>query len=89
MKQGADRYTMEMPMPGAKRPRGRPATGGMTGAERQRAYRARLAAEGKGALSVTISAEVDAALDKFIQFKDETKGEAVDRILRDRLLRKR
>jgi len=89
MKQETDTRTMDLPLPGGKRRRGRPATGGMSGAERQRAYRARLAEEGKAPVSVTLSADVVAALDKFVQFKDETKGEAVDRILRDRLLRKR
>lgn len=43
MKQPTDTKTMELPMPGAKRGRGRPATGvAMTSAERQKAYRDRI-----------------------------------------------
>lgn len=43
MKQPTDTKTMELPMPGAKRGRGRPSTGtAMTSAERQKAYRDRV-----------------------------------------------
>jgi hypothetical protein len=76
---------------GAIRQRGRPASldGAATGAERQAARRRRLKEEGKGVLTVELSLEVIEALDKFVQFKDETKGGVVDRVLRDRLMRKR
>jgi hypothetical protein len=38
---------------------------------------------------VPVSQEVIDALDRFVRFKDVTKGEVVDRILRGTLLRKR
>lgn len=42
MKQATDNQTMELPMPGAKRGRGRPPTGtAMTNAQRQAAFKAR------------------------------------------------
>lgn len=75
---------------GAVRQRGRPATGAaLTGAERQKLRRDRLAMEGKGLLTVEVSLDVIAALDAFVRFKDVTKGDVVDRILRGTLLRKR
>lgn len=47
MKQPTDTKTMELPMPGAKRGRGRPPTGvAMTSAERQKAYRDRVRENG-------------------------------------------
>jgi len=78
-------------LPGVPKKRGRPATGtAMTDAERQKKRRAKLAAEGKEVLgSVVVSKEVREALSKYVEFKDMTLGDAVDRILRDRLLRKR
>lgn len=89
MKQAEDVHTLDMLGP-IKRGRGRPATGlAMTDAQRQKARRDRLKEEGKGVLTVEVSLDVIAALDAFVQFKDEAKGSAVDRILRDRLLRKR
>jgi hypothetical protein len=89
MKQVEDVHTLDMLGP-IKRGRGRPATGSaMTDAQRQKARRQRLRQEGKGVLTVEVSLDVIAALDAFVQFKDEAKGSAVDRILRDRLLRKR
>jgi hypothetical protein len=89
MKQPGDNKTVDM-LPAAKRPRGRPSTGvAMSAAERQRAYRERLRAVGGDVLSVTVDADVLEALRKFVEFKDITQGEAVTRILRDRLLRKR
>lgn len=73
-----------------KRPRGRPASGtSQTPAERQKAYRERLRASGKQDLSVIVSADVAEALRKFVEFKDENLGQVVERILRDRLMRKR
>jgi hypothetical protein len=72
------------------RQRGRPRTGvAMTGAERQQERRRRLAHEGKGVLTVEVSLDVLAALDAFVRSKPETKGAVVDRVLRDRLMRKR
>lgn len=75
---------------GVTRQRGRPRTGtAMTGAERQQERRRRLAEEGKGVLTVEVSVDVLAALDAFVRFKPETKGAVVERVLRDRLMRKR
>lgn len=83
-----DDVTMELP--GVVRRRGRPPTGkAMTAAEKKAASRARLAAEGKAVLTVDVSLEVIEALRKHVQFKDEPQGDAVDRILRAYLLRKR
>lgn len=72
------------------RGRGRPRSEqAKSGAERQRARRERLRTSGLGVLTVEVSLDILDALDKFVQFKDETKGQVVDRILRDRLLRRR
>lgn len=47
MKQAADTKTLELPMPGAKRGRGRPPSGSaMSSAQRQKAYRERLRESG-------------------------------------------
>lgn len=89
MKYSDDHRQLDL-VAGANRQRGRPATGvALTAAERQAARRRRLANEGKATLTVEVSREVIEALDKFVQFKDEAKGSVVDRVLRDRLLRKR
>jgi len=72
--------------------RGRPATGrALSAADRQQRRLEKLEAEGKALLPrVVVSQEVQKALAKFIQFKDGmTLGDALDRIVRDRLLRKR
>lgn len=72
--------------------RGRPSSGkALTAAERQQRRLAKLEAEGKALLpQVVVSQAVHEALVKFIKFKDGmTLGDAVDRIVRDRLLRKR
>lgn len=62
----------------------------MTASERQARRVIKLEATGKALLPrVVVSKDVEAALHKFIQFKDMTLGDAVDRILRDRLLRPR
>jgi len=81
--------TPEAPAPAKKR--GRPSTGSaLSESDRQARRRARLEAEGKALLPpVVVSQDVKQALAKFIQFKDMTLGDAVDRIVRDRLLRKR
>lgn len=73
------------------RKRGRPSTGNaLSASDRQARRLAKLDAEGKALLpAVVVSKEVRTALTKFIQFKDMTLGDAVDRIVRDRLLRKR
>jgi hypothetical protein len=88
MKQHADRKTSDMfGGVGRGRPPGlRPA---MTAAQRQEVRRQRLRDKGKGVLTVEVSLDVIDALDDFVKFKDETKGSVVDRVLRDRLLRKR
>ncbi|MDN4057157.1 hypothetical protein QPK31_02855 [Massilia sp. YIM B02769] len=78
------------PKPPAKR--GRPSSGkALTAAERQKRRLAKLEAEGKALLpQVVVSQAVQKALVKFIQFKDGmTLGDALDRIVHDRLLRKR
>lgn len=77
--------------PKERRGRGRRPTGtALSPAERQARRLAKLEAEGKGLLPpAVVSLEVKQALAKFIQFKDMTLGDALDRIVRDRLLRKR
>lgn len=88
MKQPEDSKTVDIF--GLKRPRGRPPSGdAMTAAERQKARRERLKASGADVATFTLDADVLEALRKFTEFKDETLGQAVSRILRDRLLRKR
>lgn len=77
--------------PPTNRGRGRPSTGNaLSASARQARRREKLEAEGKTLLPrVVVSLEVHEALAKFIQFKDMTLGDALDRIVRDRLLRKR
>jgi hypothetical protein len=88
MKQATDVFTQEIE--GLPKRRGRPASGkAKSGAERAAARRERLKAEGKEVLSCEVGADVIEALRKNVQFKDLTQGEAVDRILRAYLLRKR
>lgn len=73
-----------------KRPRGRPASGlALSAAERQAARRERLRASGVEPLTFLVDDEVAAALRKFVEFKDMTQAQAINAILRDRLLRKR
>jgi len=71
--------------------RGRKPTGkALTGSQRQARRLAKLEAAGKTLLpQVVVSQEVQRALEKYIKFKDMTLGDAVERILRDRLLRPR
>jgi hypothetical protein len=70
--------------------RGRPANPNTpTAAQRQAKYRANLAAAGKAEIQVIVALDVQAALAKHIEFKDMTLGQAIDKIVRDRLLRKR
>jgi phage-related tail fiber protein len=88
-----DEVTMELP--GVAKRRGRPATGkAATGASRMAAYRARLAASGLETMTLDLDQEVACALRAYVDRKksdaeDLTLGQAVERILRDRLLRKR
>lgn len=71
--------------------KGRPPTGkALSGSDRQARRLAKLGAEGKALLpQAVVSIEVQQALKKFIRFKEMTLGDALDRIVRDRLLRKR
>lgn len=84
-----DKYTREIEiLPG--RPRGRPAKpDAMTAAQRKAAQRARAKDQGKVSREFMLSLDVVEALDKFVQFKDEDRSAVVERILRDRLMRKR
>jgi len=77
--------------PKADRGRGRPSTGqALSASARQARRREKLEAEGMILLpQVKVSIEAQQALAKYIQFKDMTLGDALDRIVRDRLLRKR
>lgn len=75
---------------GAIRQRGRPATGkAMSSAERQKARRDRLRASGVGSLTVELPVDVLDGLNKFLQFRDETQDQLIERLLRQQLLRKR
>jgi hypothetical protein len=63
---------------------------------RQKAYRERLAAQGKESLTCDLPADVMAALRKYVARQNAdvsgepiTLGDAVERVLRDRLLRPR
>lgn len=77
-------------LPGVPKRPGRPPTGkALSGADRQREYRARLREAGKEVLTVDIDADVIQKLREFVEFKDMTQGEVVSKVLRDRLLRKR
>ena len=91
MKQAEDTKTGDLL--GTVRGRGRPVGTGsgsaMSDAERQRARRKRLKERGASSLTVTLPLDVLEALAKFVQFKGESQSDAVERILRDRLLRKR
>lgn len=88
MRQSDDTKTVDMF--DGRRPPGRPATGkALTPAQRQAKRREALKASGKSTLTVVVDVDVLAALEKFGKHKDETQGEIVGRILRDRLLRKR
>lgn len=77
--------------PEPPRKRGRPSTGtALSESARQARRRAKMEAEGKILLPrIAVSLEVRQALTSYIQFKDMTLGDALDRIVRDRLLRKR
>jgi hypothetical protein len=88
-KQIEDTHTGDL-LDGAIRQRGRPSTGkAMTGAERAAARRARLAAKGVTTLTVQVSVEALQGLAAFIHFKDVTKDEVIERLIRTQLMRKR
>lgn len=93
MKQLNDNKTAELPVvpvEPVKRGRGRPPSGcALTAAERQQGRRDRLRAAGIEPLTFLVDDEVAAALRKFVEFKDMTQAQAINAILRDRLLRKR
>lgn len=88
-----DELTAELP--GVPRRPGRPPTGkAMSAAERKRAQRARLAAAGLETVTVLLPRDVADALRAHVARKTSdaepiTQGEAIEKILRDRLLRKR
>jgi hypothetical protein len=88
----AETIGREQAVPESTKKRGRPSSGlALSAADRQRRRLEKLEAEGKALLPrVVVSQDVHKALAKFIQFKDGmTLGDALDRIVRDRLLRKR
>lgn len=93
MKQADDNKICELVLPIelVKRRRGRPPASGvaMSNAERQKAHRDRLAASGEHSITLVLPADVLAALEKFVQFKDERKSDVIARIVRDRLMRSR
>lgn len=91
MKDDKDTFTVDLAdAPAVRRQRGRPADpNAPTAAQRQAKYRARLRDAGKAELSVVVSQDVIDALVKFVEFKDMSLGQVVDKVLRDRLLRKR
>lgn len=89
MKQREDNKTGDL-LAGAVRQRGRPSTGhALTGAERQAAYRERLRASKRLPVTIYLEDDVVTALKNYVEFKDMDYSEAVQRIMRDRLLRKR
>lgn len=89
MKQIDDNKTIDL-LCSVKRPRGRPSTGNaMSGAERQKLRRERLRAAGEEVITLTVSLEVADALRRSVKFKDLTLGEAFNKIVYDRLIRKR
>lgn len=89
MKQPEDDKTLDLLGPN-KKGRGRPATGkALTAAERQKRRRERLRASGQDFLTVHIDAALLAGLKAYIQFKDLTPDQVIDRLLRQQLLRKR
>lgn len=91
-----DEVTLELPGVPAKRGRPKSATA-LDGAARQRAYKVRMVADGKSKIDgVWVGSDVKAALQKYVERHNADKavepitlGDAVDRLLRDRLLRKR
>lgn len=82
-------------LPGVPRRRGRPPTGkAQTDAQRQASRRARLASAGLETIQVQVPADVAEALRAYVARRTSdaepmTLSDAVERILRDRLMRKR
>lgn len=88
MKQAEDNMTIDLL--GQARPRGRPVKqGARTAAQRKADERARKKEQGIESVTVELSADLVAALARAVKFKDETRSQAVERILRNQLLRKR
>lgn len=95
------RDTVTAELPGVPRRQGRPATRPQdaeslkkAAAARKRAQREREALAGLETVTVTLDKQVADALRAYVQRKTAdsevlTLGQAIDRILRDRLLRKR
>lgn len=72
---------------GAKRPRGRPATGrAMTNAERKRLQRERA---GQVVFTVDLPEDLVDLFNEYLRFKDLTKSAVIEKLLRSQLLRKR
>ncbi len=89
MRQAEDDRTIDL-LEGFKRSKGRPRSGkAKSSAERQRERRQRLAESGFVPLTVEIPKELFDGLAKFVQFKDITKDQVVERLLRQQLMRKR
>lgn len=90
-----DDVTQELP--GVPKRPGRPPTGkAMDAAARKRAQRQRLAAEGRGILTVDLPEDVMVALRSYVDRQNAdtakepvTLSMAIERVLRDRLLRPR
>ena len=74
----------------APRKQGRPSKGNaLSAAARQARWQVKPEAEGKTLLPRTAISVVRQALASYIQFKDMTLGDALEHMVRDRLLRKR
>lgn len=87
MRDSADNKTGELDVGRQRRGRGRPPKAdAMTGAERQAAYRAR---HGLVPMTVLLPAELVAAVNEFMRFKDLTKTQVFEKLIRAQLLRKR
>lgn len=70
--------------------RGRPVTGSaMTPAERKAAQRARQRESGVGQFTVDLPLDLIEQFDAFLKFKDLTKSEVLEKLIRTQLLRKR
>lgn len=84
-------------LPGVPRRRGRPPTGkALSGAARQAAYRERQKQTGREEVTTFLGADVADALRSYVARQNAdravapmTLGDAVEKILRDRLMRKR
>lgn len=85
MKDHTDTVTIDLL--GGKRPRGRPATGcAMTPAERKRLQRERA---GRVTFTVELPEDLVDQFNEFLRFKDLTKSEVIEKLIRSQLLRKR